>query len=88
MSRKRKVTYTLYIEDGDDRHTVDRKLIARRIRSIAIQKNEKMADWADHFGVSRQYISQVVHGQRRPKEIRDFIEERLGERFWSGREAA
>lgn len=85
MSRKRKVTYTLYVDEGDDEKSIGRKLIARRIRSVAIRKGEKMSDWADALGVSRQYISQVVTGKRRSKDIRDFIEKRLGQTFWPER---
>jgi hypothetical protein len=82
MSRKRKITYTLYVDDRDDEKSIGRKVIARRIRSIALRKGEKMSDWADELGVSRQYISQVVNGRRRPQEIREFIERRLGQSFW------
>jgi len=85
MSRKRKVTYTLYVDDRDDDKSIGRKVVARRIRSIALRKGEKMSDWADELGVSRQYISQVVNGRRRPQEIRDFIERRLGQQFWPER---
>ncbi|BBO74370.1 hypothetical protein DSCW_17870 [Desulfosarcina widdelii] len=85
MSRKRKITYTLYVDDRDDEKSIGRKVTARRIRSIALRKGEKMSDWADELGVSRQYISQVVNGRRRPQEIRDFIERRLGQKFWPER---
>ena len=85
MSRKRKITYTLYVDDRDDEKSIGRKVVARRIRSIALRKGEKMSDWADELGVSRQYISQVVNGRRRPQEIRDFIERRLGQTFWPER---
>lgn len=85
MRRKRKVTYTLYIDDRDDEKSIGRKLTARRIRSIALRKGERMADWAVDLGVSRQYISQVVTGKRRPQEIRDYIEKRLGQTFWPER---
>ncbi|BBO73429.1 hypothetical protein DSCW_08460 [Desulfosarcina widdelii] len=85
MSRKRKITYTLYVDDRDDEKSIGRKVIARRIRSIALRKGEKMSDWADELGVSRQYISQVVNGRRRPQEIQDFIERRLGQKFWPER---
>jgi hypothetical protein len=85
MNRKRKITYTLYVDDRDDEKSIGRKVIARRIRSIALRKGEKMSDWADELGVSRQYISQVVNGRRRPQEIRDFIERRLGQSFWTER---
>ncbi len=79
---KRKVTFTIFVDEKDDRKAVGRKIIARRIRATAIRKGEKMAEWADHLNVSPQYISQVVNGRRKAKEIREFIESRLGERFW------
>ncbi|BBO74440.1 hypothetical protein DSCW_18570 [Desulfosarcina widdelii] len=83
MTRRRKITYTLYIDENDNSKTVGRKLTARRIRSIALAKGEKMSEWADELGVSRQYISQVVNGKRTPKKVRNFIEARLGQTFWS-----
>ena len=80
MSQESKVVRTLYIEE--------REKIARRIRSVAYAQGEVMAEWANELGVSRQYISQVVNGRRQPDDIRKFIEDRLGERFWSDRKAA
>lgn len=82
MKRKRKITYTLFVDDRDDNGSIERKLTARLIRSIAVRKGENMADWARELGVTRQYISQVVSGRRRPAEIRAFIERRLGQTFW------
>ena len=85
---RRKVTYTLYEDDDISGNTVDRKLIARRIRSIAIRKGEKFSDWAAELGVNKSYISNIVAGRQQAAHVRAFIEERLGQKFWSDREAA
>jgi hypothetical protein len=85
MRRKRKVTYTIYVDERDDAQSIGRKLTARRIRAISIRKGERMSDWADDLGVTRQYISQVVNGKRRAQDIRGYIEKRLGQTFWPER---
>lgn len=82
MTKKKKVTYTLYIENGEGLDAVRNQIVGRRIRIAAIIKGENPAQWARELKVSRQFIDQVIWGWRRTAYVREFIEERLGEKFW------
>lgn len=82
MGRRRKVTFTVWVSDTDDDRTIGRKATARRIRSIALRRGEKFADWAQELGVSRAFISNVVAGRKQTQYVREFIEARLGTTIW------
>ncbi len=82
MRRKQKVTFTFYVDESDDDRSISRKVIARRIRSIALRKGELMSAWANELGVTRAFVSQVVAGRRGTQYVRNFIETRLNETFW------
>lgn len=81
MNSKRKVTYTFYT-DSNDASRLDNLATATKIRMAALAQGENMAVWARELEVSRQFIYQVVNGERQTKRVRDFIETRLGETFW------
>lgn len=83
MGRKRKVTFTVWVDDADDDKAIGRKVTARRIRSIALRKGEKFSEWADELGVKRSFVSDVVAGRKKTKYVRDYIEKRLGLAFWT-----
>ncbi|MBW2090937.1 MAG: hypothetical protein JRI34_02285 [Deltaproteobacteria bacterium] len=80
--KKSKVTYTLYVEDSETPDEIQRKLLARRIKVLAMMQGENMAGWARELGVSRQAIYHVVEGRRETQRIRRYIEERIGQEFW------
>ena len=82
MSKKKKITYTLYIEDKDGPDAIRKKVVGRRIRIAAIMTDENPAQWARDLKVSRQFIDQVIWGRRTTAYVREFIEKRLGEKIW------
>jgi len=78
---KHKVTYTFYT-DGTEVGVIEQLAIERKIKIAAIAAGESMAAWARELDVSRQFVYQVATGIRNNRRVRDFIEERLGMRFW------
>lgn len=86
MSKKRKVTYTFYTDRNDANH-IDRLSTDRKIRMAVLAADENMAEWARELNVSRQFVYQVVKGMRKNRRVRDFIEQRLGRRFWPNDES-
>ena len=80
--KKFKVTYTLEVNESETPDGISQKLLAKRIKVLAIIMDENMAEWARQLGISRQAIYQVVEGQRRNPRIRKFIEQRLSMKIW------
>ncbi len=82
MNGNKKVTFTFYTA-RKDAADIQGLVLARRIRMAVIATGENMSAWARELKVSRQYVYQVVSGKRKNKRVRDFIEERLGKKFWN-----
>lgn len=84
MGAKRKITYTFYTDNSNV--DVNQLVSSRKIRMVALAAGETMAEWARALGFSRQFVHQVVTGKRNNKRVRDFIENRLGMKFWNDNE--
>lgn len=85
-AKKKKITYTLYVDERETPENIKANLISRRIKTIAVMQGETMVQWARELGVTRQAIYHVIEGRSKSSRIRVYIEKRLGQEFWGNNE--
>lgn len=80
---KQKITFAFPVDPKDGPEEIEKKMISKKISLLVEFHDENMADWAREMGISRQAIYHVKEGRRDTRHIRQFIEDRLGQRLWS-----
>ena len=73
---------SLFSNNKKEDKDIQKGLLARQIKVMALMQGEVMAHWAKELGVTRQAVYHVVEGRRKTSRIRNFIEKRLGQKIW------